>query len=296
MALWQCPHFLFLAMGLIIIFAILATDAVAKKYLDPGYVALIVLGVTAMLFTISYIVVSSFERVAKMSMAKSEFLRIMSHQLRTPLSGIKWQLELLFSKKINPSMEVIREALLEIKERNEKMVWVVNNILDVNLIEDSNFSITSSVFSLKDVVNEVVGMLKEAAEKANIQIFVAAPQELPDICADKMRVKNIVYHLVDNAIRYSMNRGNVTITLESTPGFARCVVSDEGVGIPKKDTSRIFEKFFRSKNTLPGQTAGTGVGLYLAKMVIEKSGGKIGFTSAEGKGSTFWFTLPINKS
>lgn len=299
--IWQCPQFLFLVMGVIIIFAIIITNGVAQKYAEPSVVALIVLAVAAVLFVISFIIVSSFERVVQASLAKSEFIRIMSHQLRTPLSAIKWQIELLFNKKINPDQETVNRALLEIKDKNEKMIWVANNLLDVNLIEDKNLALSSSIFSLKDIVSEVVDMLNESAVRANLQIFVTSPQEIPNVSADKMRIKNIVYHFIDNAIRYSTGKGIVAVALESLPtgqaglqGSVRFLVTDEGVGISKEDSKNIFKKLFRSQNTLTGQTSGSGVGLFIAKVIVERSGGKIGFTSAEGKGSTFWFTLPAS--
>jgi len=292
--IWQCPQFLFLVMGAVIIFAIIITNGVAQKYAEPSVVALIVLAVAAVLFVISFIIVSSFERVVQASLAKSEFIRIMSHQLRTPLSAIKWQIELLFNKKINPDQETVNRALLEIKDKNEKMIWVANNLLDVNLIEDKNLALSPSMFSLKDIVGEVVEMLNESAVRANLQIFVTSPQEIPNVLADKMRIKNIVYHFVDNAIRYSTGRGIVAVALETLPGSVRFLVTDEGVGISKEDSKNIFKKLFRSQNTLTGQTSGSGVGLFIAKVIVERSSGKIGFTSAEGKGSTFWFTLPVS--
>lgn len=291
--IWQCPQFLFLVMGLIIVISIIITNFVAQKYAEPLIVSLIILGVTAILFVISFIVISSFDRVAQASLAKSEFIRIMSHQLRTPLSAIKWQVELLLNEKVKPNTESIKEILAEINDKNQKMIWTVNNFLDVSFVEDNNLVLIPSAFSLGQVVQDVVKSLEESAKKANLQFFVTIPQDFPVVYADLNKIKNIVYHMVDNSIRYSDKKGYVSVILEATPFQVKCSVTDEGVGISDNDAKKIFKKFFRAEGALEGQTSGTGIGLFLAKIVIEKSGGKIGFKSAQGKGTTFWFILPL---
>lgn len=294
-SVWQCPQFLFVIMGTVIIASILLTNFVARRYLDPEIVALIVLGVTGVLFVVSYAIVSSFERVAESSRSKSEFVSIMSYRLRAPLSGIKWKLDLLMSQKFGGEKMENPDVLGDIRNYNEKMISLVNDLLDLNRIEDGTLKLAPSAFPLQAVLEEAADILKADADKAGIKIILTLPDPLNIVFADRGRVKNIILHMLDNAVRYSTHPGAVKASLElwENGKFVRFAVRDEGVGIPSEDQAKVFGKFFRVKNNLQYQTEGTGVGLYLAKKVVEMSGGEIGFSSVEGKGSVFWVTLPI---
>ncbi|MBU1159671.1 HAMP domain-containing histidine kinase [Patescibacteria group bacterium] len=289
--IWQSPQFLFLLMGLVIIISILLTNYVAQKFVEPALVALIVLIVTAVLFIINFFIVSSFERIAQVSKQKSEFISIMSHRLRSPLSAIKWQTDILLKKPL--AEEDQKDAsLLEIKKQNERMIRIVNDLLDLSKIDDRRMILNPVNFNLKEVVEKVVQIKKEDSQDMHTEMFISAQDDLPDVFGDAEKIKNVVYQLVDNSVRYNPDGGKVSIFIDRFGNYLRCSISDEGTGINEDESRKIFTKFFRQKASLY-QTEGSGVGLFIAKKFIEACGGKIGFNSVEGRGSTFWFTLPI---
>lgn len=294
LSLWQCPQFLFLVMGIIIIGSTLATYFIGRRYVeDPQVVALIVLFITAILFIIATAAVRSFERLAEASRMKSEFVSIVSHQLRSPLTNLKWVIELISSGRVDSVTEKQLEYFKILKENSDRMRELISDLLIVSRIEQGKLPPREERIFLKDLIEKIIKEMEIFAQAANIKIEFKAEAKLPQILTDPSQLKLVIENLIDNAVRYAKEKGKVEIKLEKKDKNLYFEVKDNGVGIPKNDQKYIFQKFFRSANALRNQTEGSGLGLFIAKSIIEKLKGKIGFKSQEDVGSTFWFTLPI---
>ena len=294
LSLWQCPQFLFLIMGIIIIGSTLTAYAIGTRYIEePELVALIVLLITAILFIIAVIITRSFERLAEASRMKSEFISVVSHQLRSPLSNLRWAIELLMSGRLGKIEEKQTEYFRILKENSGRMGELVSDLLIVSRIETATLPQKRKEISLEDLIKKLISEFEPFAQASNVEIEFKSEENLPKILADPSQIRLVVENLLDNAVRYIKDRGKVKMLLSRRGQNLYFEIEDNGVGIPKEDQKYIFQKFFRSENILRYQTQGSGLGLYISKAIIERSGGKIGFKSQEGVGSTFWFTLPI---
>ncbi|MDP2864538.1 MAG: HAMP domain-containing sensor histidine kinase [bacterium] len=294
LSLWQCPQFLFLIMGGIIIVSSLATYAIGNRYIeDPLMIALVVIFITTLLFIIAFIITQSFERLAEANRMKSEFVSIVSHQLRSPLSNLKWVIELLMSGRISSVSEKQTEYFRILKENSERMKELVSDLLTVSRIEQGKLFFKKERISLQGLIEKVIKEVEIFSKASNVEISFDSEENLPKIIVDPDQIKLVIGNLLDNAIRYIKERGKAEIDLKKNNDNLYVEVKDNGVGIPKDDQKYIFQKFFRSGNIKRHRTDGSGLGLYIAKSIIEKSGGKMGFKSQEGIGSTFWFILPI---
>lgn len=293
LSLWQCPQFLFLLMGGIIIVSSLAIYAIGARLIaDPEVVALIVISVTSVLFVIAFVITQSFDKLAEANRMKSEFVSVVSHQLRSPISNLKWAIEFLLSGRAGEIDGKQLEYFRILKENSARMQELVSDLLTVSRIESAGFHHKKSLFSLEDLVQDLFSQFEPLAAASNVELRLAKSDKLPQVFGDPSQIRQAVDNLIDNAVRYVKERGTVEISLSQKKNSVYLAIKDNGVGIPEKDKKYIFQKFFRSENALRYQTEGSGLGLYIAKSFIEKSGGKIGFTSQEGKGSTFWLILP----
>ena len=303
--LWQHPQFLFLVMGIIIVFSSILSYILGRRYIeDPHIAALFIIVLTLVLLILSFIITRSFERLAEASRLKSEFVSIVSHQLRAPLSNMKWIADLLVSGKGNSNQ---KEYFLMLKENSSRMQELINDLLMVSRIEEGGLLTKREEFSFQDLLKEVVLNFKPMMQATNIVLHVKEQSKIPKVFADPSQIRHVVSNLLENAIKYTGKTPNavlkdgakehtITMHIKNTGRSLRFEIEDKGVGIPKEDQKYIFEKFFRSGNVLRHETQGSGLGLYIAKAIVKRSGGEMGFDSIEHKGSTFWFTIPFSAS
>lgn len=232
-------------------------------------------------------------RVKAVDQMKTEFISLASHQLRTPLSAVKWFGRMLISGdagKLNPMQT---EYIEKIIKSNEREIELVNSLLNVSKIELGKIVIDPKQVDLATLVAGVMTDFKIEAEKIGRKISIIVDKKIPIIMADGDLIRYVYSNLISNAMRYTRKDGRITLKVYLSRKFVMNEIKDNGIGIPKKEQKRVFEKFFRASNALKKETDGNGLGLFFSKTIVESSGGRIGFRSSEGRGSTFWFTLPL---
>jgi signal transduction histidine kinase len=299
----QCPQFLFFVMGNAIIATTIGTYYIGTYFnSDPEVVVLVVIALAMVLLVISFVIVQSFEQLAETSRLKTEFVSIVSHQIRSPLTNLKWIVEILMSGILSKTEKKQEEYFKILKENLERMQTLVSELLTVSRIEAAKFVLKKEEFSLENLARDLVSEFESITKSSNIKIGVISAPGLPKIYGDPFQILQVFENLLYNAVRYigftadnnvDKGQGKVTIKLYRKGKYVFCEVQDNGIGIPKNDHKYIFQKFFRAENVRRYQTSGSGLGLYISKNIIEKSGGKMGFTSCEGVGTTFWLKLPI---
>lgn len=295
--LWQCPQFLFIIMGFTVIIIALATYYIGTKYMfDSRLVALMVLAISSIIFVIGFIISQSFERLAEANKMKSEFVSVVSHQLRTPLSNLGWAIEVLMSGKLGKTDNKQFEYLVILRENTTRMNELVKDLLMVSRIQAQTLFLNEKEFSLAELTKDLIKDFQIISQASNVKVSFEEPKKSSLIFADEFKIRQVIQNLLDNAIRYTRSKGEVVISIDVRNNKVYFTIKDNGVGIPKNDQKHIFQRFFRADNAMKYQTQGSGLGLYIAKSIIDKSRGKIGFSSQQDKGSTFWFTIPISKN
>jgi len=226
---------------------------------------------------------------------KTEFVSVASHQLRTPLTAIKLFTEMLMNEQVGKLKKEQKKYLDNVYQSTDRMVRLVNDLLNVSRIESGRLSIVPELIFVDKFISTIIEEAKPLAQAKNCKIIFLKPKKkLARIALDVNLVRQVVHNLITNAIKYSREEGGfVNVELKNYDQKNILIkVSDNGIGIPKEKQDRIFQKFFRADNAVKSETEGTGLGLYVSKMIVESSGGKIWFDSKENKGTSFYFILP----
>jgi len=240
------------------------------------------------------VVFRNVAREREINQMKSDFVSVASHQLKTPLTAIGWIAERLLGNKAGKLQKKQKDYLLDIYDSNKRMIRLVNDLLSVSRLEEGKIRIELKLLQVEEIVDGLIQEQKDLREKCKCQVTFEGPKEkLPLIVFDESLLRQVVHNLLTNAIRYSVAGGHVSVKLEKRTKDFILTVADDGIGIPKDKQHRIFEKFFRADNAQKKQTDGTGLGLYITKLIVETMGGKIWFKSAENKGTTFYVSLPL---
>ncbi|QQS39465.1 PAS domain S-box protein [Candidatus Woesebacteria bacterium] len=224
---------------------------------------------------------------------KTEFISLSSHQLRTPLSSMKWFTEILLDGDAGDLTDKQKELIIEIQSANERMIQLVNTLLNISRIESGKLVVEPVSTDIEELVKDIIKELTAVSEERKVKINLSTVNDLPNITIDPKLVRQAYSNLISNAIKYSHEGGVIQVKLGISGNEFISEISDNGLGIPQGDYDKVFSKFFRASNVVSVVTEGTGLGLYLVKSIVEVSGGKIWFKSCEGEGTTFTFVLPV---
>lgn len=240
-------------------------------------------------------VVMSFRdrtKEAEIDRMKTDFVSVAVHQLKTPLTSLKWSVEML-SAAATPRSKDDQEAIATITEVTEHLHDLVSALLNITRIESGRMMVEPVLTDLGALLG---GAMKEVEARINekrmvVTAFVAA--DLPKVNVDPRLVREVYKNFLTNAVKYTPAGGRIDVRMERHGEEAVCAVKDSGFGIPQDEQGRLFDKFFRARNVIALPEEGTGLGLYFAREIAEVSGGRIWFQSVEGRGSTFFFALPL---
>lgn len=227
---------------------------------------------------------------------KSEFISIAAHQLRTPLSAIKWAIKMILDGDVGALNNEQQELLKQGYASNERIIALVNDMLNVSRIEEGRFGYSFNKDSFEESLNIVTKSLENQINNKKIKLVVSLPKNLPMVFMDKQKMTLVLQNLIENAVKYTPEYGKIEVKVKNNKTELEVKVKDNGIGIPKADQEKLFSKFFRAENVIRMQTEGSGLGLFIVKNIIEKHGGKIVCKSDEGKGTEFTFTIALDNA
>lgn len=235
------------------------------------------------------------EHMLALDAMKTEIISVAAHQLRTPLSGMKWMMKMLLVGDVGAISDEQRAILERGYDSNERLIRLVNDMLAVDRLESGRVKYVFVPVEIQGLIQKVVADLLSRASDKRVHIITKLAPDVPKLYLDPERIADLLANLIDNAVKYSNDDGTVTVALEKVDDAARILVQDNGIGIPERDQAHVFSRFFRASNAMQHFTEGSGLGLSIAQSVVLRHGGKIWFSSKEGEGSTFSVQLPITQ-
>ena len=236
------------------------------------------------------------EKMERLGKAKDEFMSIASHQLRTPITTIEGYSDMLARGDFGKLTKEQEKAVRQINRSATNMSSSIKDFLDISRIQTGRFILNKTNVNIKKIVEKRIGQLQTLADEKNIDMVVHYGKKLPSkILVDEDKISQVAMNFIDNAIYYTHPGHKVTVDLVAYDQQLVFTVEDEGIGVPAGEQTKLFGKFYRASNARTTRPDGTGIGLFLAKKIVTAHGGSIIFSSIEGKGSVFGFSLPLDK-
>jgi len=234
------------------------------------------------------------QKLEELDKQKDEFISVAAHELRAPMTAIKGFLSMILEGDTGQISPQTKEYLMNVAEGNERLIRLVNNMLNVSRIEEGRMLYQMGNVNLKKVVEAVFDEFKIEAENKNLEYKIEIPPEIKDLVyVDTDRIHEVISNLISNAVKYT-DKGFIKIKLSNVNGKIKTEIINTGPIIPKEEQEKLFKKFSRTSSST-GKAIGTGLGLYISKLLVEKFGGKIGVISEESENTNFWFELPLVK-
>ena len=231
------------------------------------------------------------EKEKTLSQLKDEFVFIISHELKLPITAVKGYIETIFSQYSSSLTSEAKELLQLTDINSERLNKLLNDLMDISKIEQGSLQVKLLDVSLEPLISEVLSNLFIDARKKKMALTQEGDLDT-GVKADPDRLKEVLTNLVGNAIKYTPDGGRVAVKIKKESGLAQVSVIDNGLGISEEDQKHLFEKFYRVENEQTRVVKGSGLGLFITKQLVEKMGGQIGVSSKVGTGTTFYFTLP----
>jgi len=240
----------------------------------------------------SVTVLQDISHLKELDKMKSEFIAMVTHELRAPIAAVEQQLTVILNKMAGDVTEKQEQLLSRAKQRTKGLLDLIKDLLDLSKIEAGKMVQYKEPLLLQEVIQRVVDLMRAEAENKKIDLQLSTPPTLSLINADRNSMEGIFTNLISNAIKYTPEGGKVWVALGEEGGFVKATISDTGIGIKKEDLRRIFDKFYRVKTTETRQIVGTGLGLSIVKSIVDAHLGSISVESEEGGGTTFTVSLP----
>ncbi|MEX1296325.1 MAG: ATP-binding protein [Candidatus Limnocylindrales bacterium] len=242
----------------------------------------------------AWVIIENISELVRLRRMRSEFIDNLSHELRTPLANVRLLTEMLMDDLENEEVSTrVRERVATIDIETGHLVQMINELLDLSRIEQASTVVRHDEVLVPPLVEASMRRLRTFAERQGVVLIELVPDDLPPISGDEERLDQLLMNLLHNAIKFSPEGGTVTVTTDEHPDGVVISVADQGVGIPRKDQARVFERFYKVDRARQRGQGGTGLGLAIARHIAEAHGGRIWLESDEGKGSTFSFSLPF---
>jgi signal transduction histidine kinase len=247
-------------------------------------------------FAGTVIVLRDITSEQELAQAKSDFVSIVSHELRTPMTSIKGYTDLMLKGAVGSLNDQQVRFLSTVKSNIDRMANLVQDLLDISRIEAGRIKIERKPLDMSQVVREVSETVAEAVREAGLVLEVKVDPGLPTVQADRGLVIQVLLNLVSNAYRYTPAGGRITVSVFGSDDAIQVDVTDTGIGIPEDEQVTVFERFYRADHPVVRERTGTGLGLPIAKSLVEMHRGKLWVQSQVDQGSTFSFTLPLTEA